>query len=262
MKSKSAGRTVGFALLVAATVAQAHEFPYPPSQTYRITQGNNAGSHTGLGSFAYDFGMAVGSVVSASEDGIVSAVRQDSDLHGCDDDYANSANYIVVDHGDGMSSLYLHLQRNSALVQPGQRVVRGQALANVGLSGWVCGAHLHYQVQNRCAGWYCESVRIMFAPRLAYPANGTISASRAVNFQWGSVPGATIYRIVISQRADFAGYDDATRTCDNTCFTATTNQTNYIRTMTNGNYVYHVQLRASDAATVSSVFSRSSFRTP
>jgi murein DD-endopeptidase MepM/ murein hydrolase activator NlpD len=52
--------------------------------------------------------------------------------------------YVVVDHGDGASSLYAHL--SAAWVALGQRVDQGTLIGRVGESGNVTGPHLHLEV--------------------------------------------------------------------------------------------------------------------
>jgi murein DD-endopeptidase MepM/ murein hydrolase activator NlpD len=52
---------------------------------------------------------------------------------------------IMIDHGNGTSTVYGHLQGWN--VVPGQMVVKGQVIGFVGHSGRVTGSHLHYEVQ-------------------------------------------------------------------------------------------------------------------
>ena len=53
-------------------------------------------------------------------------------------------NFIMVAHGYGIVSRYGHIAEN--LVQPGQRVKRGEQIATVGMTGRTTGPHLHYEV--------------------------------------------------------------------------------------------------------------------
>lgn len=57
-------------------------------------------------------------------------------------------NGIRLDHGDGWTTWYCHLRRGSLMVQEGDRVERGQALALVGLSGETTFPHLHFDVRQ------------------------------------------------------------------------------------------------------------------
>lgn len=53
---------------------------------------------------------------------------------------------VVVDHGGGIRTLYAH---NSALlVQPGERVRRGQPIAKMGQTGNASGVHCHFEVRQ------------------------------------------------------------------------------------------------------------------
>ena len=53
-------------------------------------------------------------------------------------------NYIVVSHGNGMSTLYQHCSAIYASV--GQKVSQGDAIAAVGSTGYSTGPHLHFEV--------------------------------------------------------------------------------------------------------------------
>jgi murein DD-endopeptidase MepM/ murein hydrolase activator NlpD len=51
---------------------------------------------------------------------------------------------LIIDHGHGLSSSFLHLSR--ILVKVGQRVEQGQKIAEVGASGRVTGPHLDWRM--------------------------------------------------------------------------------------------------------------------
>lgn len=57
-------------------------------------------------------------------------------------------NHVVIDHGDGVYSLYAHLKRGSLAVKPGQRVEAGEVIAECGNSGNSSEPHLHFQLMD------------------------------------------------------------------------------------------------------------------
>jgi murein DD-endopeptidase MepM/ murein hydrolase activator NlpD len=52
---------------------------------------------------------------------------------------------LVIDHGLGLQSIYLHLSEIS--VEPGAHVEKGQIVGKIGATGRVTGAHLHWGLQ-------------------------------------------------------------------------------------------------------------------
>ena len=52
--------------------------------------------------------------------------------------------FVRIAHDGTISTLYAHLDQVS--VKPGQKVVKGETIGTVGLTGWSTGAHLHFEV--------------------------------------------------------------------------------------------------------------------
>ena len=95
--------------------------------------------------------VAFGQPVLAPGDGIVTAVAATlPDLPIGTTDYKNlEGNYVVLDVGGQRHVMFAHLKRGSARVAVGDRVERGQPIAQVGNSGSTSEPHLHLQVQNQ-----------------------------------------------------------------------------------------------------------------
>lgn len=93
--------------------------------------------HTGV-----DLGGDYGCPVVAAADGTVLMVvnpREGSNTGGY-----GYGNYIIIDHGGGISTLYGHLK--NTLVHAGQSVEAGAKIATCGSTGTSTGAHLHFEV--------------------------------------------------------------------------------------------------------------------
>ena len=86
--------------------------------------------HNGL-----DMAAPYGSTILAAYDGDVVAA-----------DYSTSmGNYIMIDHGDGLYTIYMHA--SALYVSKGQTVYKGQSIAAVGSTGRSTGNHLHFGVR-------------------------------------------------------------------------------------------------------------------
>jgi murein DD-endopeptidase MepM/ murein hydrolase activator NlpD len=87
------------------------------------------GRHDGL-----DFTSAIGAPILATADGVVSR-------SGWEDTYGN---IVEITHAEGFLTRYAHI--STRLVKEGQRVKRGDRIAEVGSTGRSTGPHLHYEV--------------------------------------------------------------------------------------------------------------------
>lgn len=61
-------------------------------------------------------------------------------------------NWIVIQHDNGLLSIYGHMESNNLYVIPGQRVMQGQLISKVGNSGLSSGPHLHFSVATEFNG--------------------------------------------------------------------------------------------------------------
>ncbi len=86
--------------------------------------------HEGL-----DFMAAEGAPIYAAAGGIVTTARQSPDY----------GKIVMIDHGSGLETRYAHASK--LLVRAGDRVEKGQKIAEVGSTGRSTGPHLHYEIR-------------------------------------------------------------------------------------------------------------------
>ena len=86
--------------------------------------------HEGL-----DFPANTGTPIRAAADGIVSEADHTPDY----------GNIVKIEHGAGLETRYAHASK--LLVSVGERVVKGQEVAEVGSTGRSTGPHLHYEIR-------------------------------------------------------------------------------------------------------------------
>jgi murein DD-endopeptidase MepM/ murein hydrolase activator NlpD len=96
----------------------------------RYVNGEDYGEHRGQ-----DIAAGTGEPVRASNSGTVTLVREDYRLHG---------KTVIVDHGQGISSIYMHL--SSISVREKDSVGRGAVIGKVGSTGVATGPHLHWGI--------------------------------------------------------------------------------------------------------------------
>ena len=77
-----------------------------------------------------------GTEVLASKDGTVIVSSYESTY----------GNYVVLDHGDGQTTLYAHL--SECKVSQGDTVDQGQVIGLVGATGQATGPHLHFEIRE------------------------------------------------------------------------------------------------------------------
>ena len=103
----------------------------------RILNGIPKNAHNG-----YDIAAPIGTSVYAMTDGIVRLAA---------DNFYYPGNYILLDHGQGLNSQYLHLSK--MIVKKGDRVKKDQKIGEIGTTGRSTGPHLHWGVQ-----WYLRRI--------------------------------------------------------------------------------------------------------
>lgn len=104
--------------------------------------------HTSRGSRGQDFGWFdyQGEPIYSINDGTVMEINKNS----------SAGNYIWIKHefaNYDIWSRYLHIKDGSIKVKTGQKVTRGQEIANMGNTGNSTGTHLHFETWVVPKGW-------------------------------------------------------------------------------------------------------------
>ncbi len=111
---------------------------YPLPKRVKITSAYGYRYHPTTGKYSFhtgvDLAASKGTPIYAMRDGTVTTASK-TNVWG---------NYVVINHGDGYSSLYAHMTRYT--VSYGQEVKKGQVIGYVGSTGWSTGAHLHLTI--------------------------------------------------------------------------------------------------------------------
>ncbi|GAB3385556.1 hypothetical protein GCM10027432_18440 [Lysobacter fragariae] len=94
----------------------------------RVYNGTPKSPHSGM-----DIAAAAGTPVKAPAAGVVTFANIDLYLTG---------GTVLLDHGHGVSSNFLHLSRID--VKVGDRILQGQVIGAVGSTGRATGPHLHW----------------------------------------------------------------------------------------------------------------------
>lgn len=88
--------------------------------------------HTGV-----DFAVPQGTSIHAADSGTVVLAQWYSGYGYC----------VIIDHGGGVWTLYGHIREGGIRVKEGERVERGQTIAESGSTGRSTGPHLHFEVR-------------------------------------------------------------------------------------------------------------------
>lgn len=113
--------------------AEKAPFAMPVKSGYRLTSG--FGNRWGRLHAGTDFAASHGTPIYATADGVVSEA-------GWSGGYGR---LIKIDHDFGIETRYAHLSR--IRVRPGERVVKGQRIGDMGNTGRSTGTHLHYETR-------------------------------------------------------------------------------------------------------------------
>ena len=109
---------------------------WPVQDSRTVWKGNPYGIINGKLHSGIDIPADQGAVILAAADGTVTETGFD----------AARGNYLVLDHGDGLTTLYAHCRNVD--VKEGDTVKAGEMVAAVGSTGMSTGPHLHFEVRQ------------------------------------------------------------------------------------------------------------------
>ena len=138
-------------------VAPVSESVSEPFGVRRVFNGELKTEHQGM-----DYHAPRGTRVVAANSGTVLLARR----------LFFEGNCVIVDHGQGLMTLYMHLSKFK--VRKGQKVRRGQLLGLSGATGRATGPHLHLAV--RWEGIYLDPAKLL---KLDLPQGGALALARA-----------------------------------------------------------------------------------
>ena len=131
--------------MVRKNAVNKYKLPVPKDLLQRIDR-TSSPAHLGKLRNAIDLIVDKDTPVLAAADGIVTFVKDISDIGGPNPAYWEYTNFIVIMHSNGEYSRYDHLSYNSSTVKVGQNVRAGEEIAKVGMTGYTYLPHLHFQV--------------------------------------------------------------------------------------------------------------------
>lgn len=146
------------------------QLPWPAGQVHRIlAAGNGYGcnTHVGRSQYALDFDLTTGQAVAAVGAGTARSGTHDQ-----------LGNYVWIDHGGGLVSIYAHLSPFSGGFP--RQVARGETIGAAGNTGLSFGAHLHLALRSGATGPF-DGNAYMPEPMSGYSGFGAYGCDRATS---------------------------------------------------------------------------------
>ncbi len=120
---------------------------WPTNKGYTIT--SYYGGRIIFGKWDFHDGMDIsgtgkGSPIYAANDGVVYCSGYDISRSRQQCGTVTGGQVVIIDHQNGIYTMYAHMVKGSQRVKTGDRVSRGQVIGGMGATGQVTGVHLHF----------------------------------------------------------------------------------------------------------------------
>ncbi len=118
-----------------------------------------------------DYAAPIGTRIKATANGTVVFVGKQGGY----------GNVVILQHSNGISTLYAHLSRFAAGLRQGQKVTQGEIIGYVGMTGLASGPHLHYEF--RVHGQHKDPLSVALPQSESLPS-GALAAFRQQTQPW------------------------------------------------------------------------------
>lgn len=144
-------------------------FDYPVgsvriTQKYGMTSFAKAGAYGGKPHNGVDFSISYGPIYAAGSGKVIGSGNNGKYAYG---------QWLAIDHGDGLVTLYGHLSKKSA--GKGDNVKKGEKIATSGNTGYSTGPHLHFSVFSKKS---FEVVESKYVDGLMIPIGASVNPMR------------------------------------------------------------------------------------
>ena len=138
------------------------------------------------GGYDYILAIADGEVVGVKNDFVGTTKNTGT---------AGMGNYVIIDHGNGFKTRYMHMTKGSIKVKKGQRVEAGEVIGYMGSTGNSSGRHLHFDISYN--GKYVDPKPYLYGTKTISYAKGSYVVVEDVNVRKG--PGTNYDLVYYSQ---------------------------------------------------------------
>ena len=124
--------------------------------------------------------------ILAFDDGVVTGVCNTYSKTGKVGGTGDMGNYVIIDHGNGFKTRYMHMTKGTVTVKKGQTVKAGQVIGYMGNTGNSTGRHLHFDISKN--GEYVDPKPYLFGQKnfdVEKYTKGTYIVVKDVNVRQG-----------------------------------------------------------------------------